>query len=139
MPNKAFAPTPSQRAQVVAMASVGVPEDSIARVLGISSPTLRKYFREELDTAHIKANVAVAMSLYRKATGDGPQSVSAAIFWCKTRLGWRERDYIDPALLPPKLGKKEQAKLDARDPDRGTSLGELMARRQQEPPTGSLN
>ena len=27
---------------------------------------------------------------YKKATGDGPQSVTAAIFWLKTRAGWKE-------------------------------------------------
>jgi hypothetical protein len=114
------------------MAAYGVPETAIARVLGISPMTLRKYFKEELATAHVKANSAVAQSLYRKAIGDGPQSVTAAIFWCKTRMGWRERDYIPDPSLAPKLGKKEQALIDAREPDPGTSLGELMARRQHE-------
>jgi hypothetical protein len=37
-----------------------------------------------------KANTKVAESLFRKATGDGPQSVAAAIFWLKTRAGWME-------------------------------------------------
>jgi hypothetical protein len=32
----------------------------------------------------------VAESLFRKATTDGAQSVTAAIFWLKTRGGWRE-------------------------------------------------
>lgn len=33
----------------------------------------------------------MAQSLFfRKATGDGPQSVTAAIFWAKTRMGWKE-------------------------------------------------
>jgi hypothetical protein len=32
----------------------------------------------------------VAESLYRKAATDGPQSVTAAIFWLKTRAGWKE-------------------------------------------------
>ena len=31
-----------------------------------------------------------AESLFRKATGGGSQSVIAAIFWLKTRGGWRE-------------------------------------------------
>ena len=42
------------------------------------------------DTSHIKATARVAESPYRKATGDGPQSVTAAIFWLKTRGHWRE-------------------------------------------------
>ena len=72
------------------MAGYGVPELSIARVVGIDAKTLRKHYREELDTGQIKATAKVAESLFRKATTDGPQSVTAAIFWLKTRGGWRE-------------------------------------------------
>ena len=66
------------------------PETDIARVLGIDPKTLRKYYREELDTGHVKANAKVAESLFRKATSDHRQSVTAAIFWLKTRAGWKE-------------------------------------------------
>ncbi len=90
MGRRAHLPEPSQRRQVEAMAGYGVPEADIARVLGIDPKTLRKHYREELDTGHIKANARVAESLFRKATGDGRQSVTAAIFWLKTRAGWKE-------------------------------------------------
>jgi hypothetical protein len=72
------------------MAGYGVPETEIAGVLGVDPKTLRKHYRAELDHGHTKANARVAESLYRKATSDGPQSVTAAIFWLKTRAGWRE-------------------------------------------------
>jgi hypothetical protein len=83
-------PDPASRRQVEAMAACGVPETDIARVVDIDPKTLRKHYRDELDTGHIKATAKVAESLYRKATGEGPQSVTAAIFWMKTRGGWRE-------------------------------------------------
>jgi len=38
----------------------------------------------------VKANAKVAENLYRKATGDGRESIIAAIFWLKTRAGWKE-------------------------------------------------
>lgn len=72
------------------MSGFGVPEDDIALSLGISAPTLRKHYRSELDLGHIKANSAVAQSLYKKALGDGTSAVTAAIFWLKTRAGWKE-------------------------------------------------
>ena len=78
----------------------GVSEADIARVLGIDPKTLRKHYREELDTGHIVANAKVAESLFRKATGDGRQSVTAAIFWLKTRAGWRERPSSDEDDAP---------------------------------------
>jgi len=83
-------PDPATRRQVEAMAAYGVPEADIARVVGLDAKTLRKHYRDELDTGHIKANSRVAESLFRKATGEGSQSVTAAIFWLKTRARWKE-------------------------------------------------
>jgi predicted transcriptional regulator len=83
-------PNATSRRQVEAMAAYGITEPQIARVVGIDPKTLRKHYRDELDTGQIKANSKVAESLYRKATTDGPQSVTAAIFWLKTRARWKE-------------------------------------------------
>jgi hypothetical protein len=66
------------------------PETDIAPVVGIAAKTLRKHFRAELDTGHIKANAKVAGNLYRIATGSGREAVTAAIFWMKVRAGWCE-------------------------------------------------
>lgn len=67
-----------------------MPETDIARVLGIDPKTLRKHYRDELDTGHVKATAKVAEFLFRKATTEGAQYVTAAIFWMKPRGGWRE-------------------------------------------------
>jgi hypothetical protein len=90
MGRRAHRPDPFHRRQVEAMAAFGVPEQNIARVVSIDAKTLRKHYRDELDTGQTKATAKVAESLFRKATTDGPQSVTAAIFWLKTRGGWRE-------------------------------------------------
>jgi hypothetical protein len=86
-----FSPTPAQRKQVEAMASYGIPQEDIARVIGCDSKTLRKHCRDELDTGETKANALVAQNLFRKATGEGRESVTAAIFWLKTRARWTEK------------------------------------------------
>lgn len=90
MGRRAHAPDPVSRRQVEAMAAYGVPEADIARVVGIDPKTLRKHYRDELDLGGVKANSRIAESLYRKAMGDGPQSVTACIFWLKTRAHWKE-------------------------------------------------
>ena len=106
MGRRAHQPDPLQRRQVEAMAAYGVPETDIARVIGIDPKTLRRHYRDELDTGHIKANSKVAEALFRKATTDGAQSVTAAIFWLKARAGWKETsihavdiDAADPIKL----------------------------------------
>ena len=83
-------PSETARKQVRALAAYGVPQDEIGKVIGVSKPTLEKHYREELDRAALEANARVAESLFRKATGDGSQAVTAAIFWLKTRANWKE-------------------------------------------------
>lgn len=107
-------PTKKSRAEVEALASYGVPQAEIAKLLAITEPTLRKHYRPQLDLAEIKANAMVAQSLYSKAIGG---NVSAQIFWLKTRARWKppvepavpgETDYERARRVRPQ-GKKEAA------------------------------
>src|SRR5919106_4078938 len=83
-------PDPELRRQVEALAGFGIREADIAGLIGIDPRTLRKHYRQELDHGHTKANAKVAENLFRKATGDGRESVTAAIFWLKARARWKE-------------------------------------------------
>jgi DNA-binding CsgD family transcriptional regulator len=83
-------PDEDTRRQVEAMAGYGVREDEIAEFIGIDPKTLRKHYRSEQRRGHTKANAKVAENLYRRATGESREAVTAAIFWLKTRAGWRE-------------------------------------------------
>lgn len=120
---KPHEPTDKDRGQVESMASYGIPELDIARVIGISHPTLRKWYLTELQTGHTKANSMIAQSLYKKAIGNGQGAVAACIFWLKCRAGWSE---YGPSPLPPPLGKKEQAQIDAVASAHGTEWGTLV-------------
>jgi hypothetical protein len=90
MGRKAHQADQAGRRQVEAMAGYGIAEADIACVLEIDPKTLRKHYRRELDKGHIKATAKVAENLYRRATGEGREAVTAAIFWLKTRAGWKE-------------------------------------------------
>jgi len=96
-------PTTVSRRNVEALAGYGVPEVDIAGVIGIDPKTLRKHYRAELKYGHVKANAKVAENLFRKATGDGREAVIAAIFWMKTRAGWKETQVTELAGAPPKI------------------------------------
>ena len=103
MARPAHGPDPPSRRQVEAMAGYGVPETDIAKVVDIDPKTLRKYYRKELDTGAIKATARVAEFLYKKATTEGPQCVTAAIFWLKTRGAWKETSVQEIAREPQKM------------------------------------
>jgi len=79
-----------QARQVEAMAGYGLPAKDIAIVLDIEAWILERDYCKELKAGAIKANAKVAESLFRRATGEGREGVVAAIFWLKTRAGWRE-------------------------------------------------
>ena len=84
------APLPAQRKQVEALAGYGFAEADIATVMALKLEDLRRHYPNDLAAGHIKANAKVAENLFRKATGEGRESVVAAIFWLKTRARWTE-------------------------------------------------
>src|SRR6201987_6029639 len=53
-------PPPGGGGKAETMAAYGIPEADIARVLGVSKPTLRKHCGTELDTGATRANSKVA-------------------------------------------------------------------------------
>jgi predicted transcriptional regulator len=88
MARPTFQVTDKLREQVKMMTAGGCRQEDVARVLDITTKTLRKHFRQELDKGAIEANVAVATTMYRMATTG--TNTSATIFWLKVRNGWRE-------------------------------------------------
>ena len=89
----AFSPTEENRKVVLLGAGVGIPHREIARMVGCSSRTLDKYFRDELRLGATQANLKVGGTLFKAATGrpDRMPTVVAAIWWTKARMGWSEK------------------------------------------------
>lgn len=85
-------PTDADRAKVKALAAYGTPQEQIARVFDIHVQTLRTHYRDELDLGVIEANAQVAKTLFSQATKEG--NTTAAIWWTKSRMGWKERQEI---------------------------------------------
>ena len=89
-----YQPTDADRRIVDMMAAVGIRQDDIAACLKIDKKTLTKHFRDDLDTAMIRANVEIGGALFSKAIrGD----TSALIFWAKTRMNWKETSRTEHA------------------------------------------
>ena len=93
--------------RVRTMVGMGMTQDEICAVIGVSKPTLHKYYRADLDVGAAEANAAVAQSLFKQATNAEKPNVVAAIFWLKARAGWRDADPREG------VGKKEQRQKDA--------------------------
>ena len=90
-------PTEKTRAEIIALRSYGVPIKEVAAYIGIDDKTLYKYYKDELENSAIKANANVGKFLYQAASGQAiaqgashGDCVRAAMFWAKTRMGWKE-------------------------------------------------
>ena len=115
-------PTPETRRQVEALASCGTTYELVARVVDISVPTLTKHYSDVLEVAAAKANAMIAQSLYRRALSNDKGAVAAAIFWLKSRAGWRDHGPADENAISP--GKKEIAQAEAQSAGQGTEWGD---------------
>lgn len=95
-----FKPTEEHRREVLLMAGFGLNHDQIAVLLKdqngapIGPRLLRAHFDHELKSGAAMVNAKVVESLYKKAIGNGPQAVTACIWWTKARMGWRSTDVI---------------------------------------------
>ncbi len=89
---KKHVPTDDERKQVSALVAYGIPQDAIARMMGIRRAALARHYKKEIANAGHQANARVAESLYQQAIKG---NLTAMIFWLKTRAGWREVDRLE--------------------------------------------
>jgi len=105
-------PTEKTRAEIVALRSYGVPIKEVAAYIGIDDKTLYKYYKDELDNSAIKANANVGKFLYQAASGQAlttgasySDCVRAAMFWAKTRMGWKETNVQEVKMADEPIAK----------------------------------
>lgn len=73
----AFQPTDKQRMAVEQMVFAGEQQQVIARALGITLPTLRKHFAEELETGHAQRRLEVIGLLFDAGRGGNVAALKA--------------------------------------------------------------
>lgn len=109
--------TREQRRMVEALHACGMPIPSIARVLGVGVGLLARECRQELDESLAKANARVAQFLYNGILGSPEHPpfesedlrVRCAIFWLKTRAGWKETIVHENLLSVAEMSDQEVA------------------------------
>lgn len=124
-------PTDLTHAQVSELCNLGLTQTQIAKILHVSEPTLRKYYREELDIGDANATASVAKNMLNIAKD--PEHKSAAqvgIFWLKARGGWRETNKLEHTGADggPIQLEARAATIDPRilTPEQRDSLREIM-------------
>lgn len=83
------------REQIKSLSGMGIPHEQICALMDMTKPTLYKHFKEELCVGKATANSQIAKNLYKIATGNSRQALTACIFWLKTQCGWTETARIE--------------------------------------------
>ena len=113
---KKYEPNDEDRSLALKMAGYCTFEQ-IAAVLKISSDTLVKYYKEDLDAKKVIVGTQVASKLVEKALrGDN----ACMMFYLKTQFGWRETTHHeltgkDGAAIQPVLMFGNDAPVDNKD------------------------
>ncbi len=134
-------PTQQNRNRVSMLVALGWNNVRIAAALFITQPTLRKHYFSELkfrDVARDRLEANIAMQLWRGVL-DGNVAAIREFQAFKDRNDLMMYGHAqqpknagagESKKASDKLGKKAQAELAARNPDRGSALGDLIAHRQ---------
>lgn len=103
--------TDEQKRNIVINGTIaGLTAEQIAEILSISKETIWNNYKKELQFAAQEANAMVVGSLYRNCIAG---NVAAQIFWCKTRLNWRETSTVEVNHLQRAvISDKEMSKED---------------------------
>jgi hypothetical protein len=148
---KAIVTTPEQRNNVKVMVGLGIPQDKICLLVinqktgkPVDAKTLRKHFAREIATGatelHARMGNFIVANIFGIAPPTGTVAIdnqhvrgSLAIFFAKTRMGWREtvvnrHEPVDGQTEKPNgkdVRQKILAKLDrlARRPKTGNTGG----------------
>lgn len=125
-----FEPTDAMRAQVEIAAGAGMSHEEISIGLGISRPTLAKYFEAELSEGAYARRQKVLVALYEAALKG---NVTAA----REYLAKSPRAAAAPLPAAPekqeKTGKKDQANSDAKTAATGTEWETLIGPKRHQP------
>lgn len=129
-------PTQENRNRVNALLAYGWSNKRIAASLRCDLKTLRKHYFPELKFREVARDRLLAMMTMKVLEQVQAGNVAAVkelrkMLEQNDLMIYGQTQQPPNPEKPPKLGKKEQALLEAQQPDTGTPLGDLMAQRQQ--------
>jgi len=111
---KPFRPTDALRRDVEIYVGGGMSQDAIARAIGCSTPTLVKYFSDELANGAARRRAAALKKLDKAAREGKVNAILKLEAMARMTVAAGSAHSAAPAPQPAEaLGKKDQAKVEA--------------------------
>lgn len=114
----AYQPNEKDRALVLLSSAIGGTQDKIAKVIGVSEDTLRKYYPSEFEDGREFAKISLMGNLYRIATSrtNDMAAIQAITRWMNNYGGWvhpgkavEAEAQVGPVVVKLKLGERDDA------------------------------
>jgi transposase-like protein len=116
-----FQPTAELRDKVELLRACGMSVEDIARAIGIARTTLEKHFSEELQMGPARKRAEFMGWLTESAKKGNVSAQKKLIELVDAKAAREEREeFLDAASVKTKVGKKEQAAIDAQTAGDGT-------------------
>jgi hypothetical protein len=116
-----YQPTNEERERVSELASMGMPHEGIAQVLGIARQTLETYFPVELSMGAYSKRAALLQAAYKAALNGSVAALKLCLAYeIPTACPPLEEEKLEP------VGKKAQADIDAKSAHQGTDWDGLL-------------
>lgn len=115
-------PTDESREKVAILAGGGMSHEDIALVVGVSRPTLEKWYEHELSIGAQEKRAAVMQAVFESATRKGNVAAAKLFMSHEPRLAAPPLQEEEPVVE----GKKAKAAADAKTAASGTEWDELL-------------
>jgi hypothetical protein len=107
---KSWEPTDDERKRIRMYAGLGITQEQIGTLIGKNVDTLRTYCKPDLDAGAAEAKAKVGGAIVKAALNG---NMTAAIFYAKTQMGWKETVVNEHTGKDGDAIKIDQVKLDA--------------------------
>lgn len=114
----AYQPNEKDRVLVALASCMGGTQDKIAKIIGVSTDTLRKYYPAEFEDGREIATLRVMGELYKCVfqPGFGQPKVTSIALWMNNVGGWSKvgkvveaEAQVGPVVVKLKLGERDDA------------------------------
>jgi hypothetical protein len=120
-----FTPSALQREEVEILVAAQATQQAIANYIGVSLPTLRKHFADELEFGADRKNLKLIIARYRAAEGGSAAALNAWDARSPTRKA-PKKSAQEPQPKPVELGKKAAERVAAQTAAEGTEFEKFL-------------
>ena len=103
-------PTEVLRQRVIDLATAGIPQYLIAKIIKVDKETLTKHYELELETAQPEAVERISKTVYTQAVEGDPKAQALYLKTQGAKYGWVEKQIVETVSIDETQALKDKIK-----------------------------